>query len=88
MCHLVVEAVQNGDVNVLEDVRRITRQTKSHLETLKRREDKARCDLKNARTETEKQYATERVSKAQALMKALNLEYVSFVYIRIVFTLS
>ena len=79
MCHLVVEAVQNGDLKVLEDVRRVTRQTKSHLESLKRRENKARLDLKNARTEKEKHYALERVSKSQALAKALNLEYVLYI---------
>lgn len=75
MCHLVVDAVQKGDRKVLEDVRRVTRQTENDLKNLKRRADKAKSDLKAARNEKEKAYASERIVKAEALAKALDLNY-------------
>lgn len=75
MCHLVVDAVQKGDRGVLDDVRRVTRQTKHHLDTLRKRKEKACDDLKKAGNEKDQEYARERVEKAEALIKALDLNY-------------
>lgn len=75
MCHLVVDAIERGDKGVLEDARRVARQTPRDRERLMKRLESARAALKDAASPS-KTYAEERVRKASALLKTLDVEYV------------
>eukprot|EP00940_MAST-03C_sp_MAST-3C-sp2_P000431 g431.t1 len=79
MCHLVVDAIRRGDENVLEDARRVAGQTSERIASLKHRIELARADITRAiasEDEVARQYASERVKKAEALLDSVDVKYV------------